>query len=104
MADSGLPANAQEQHYGRIVDRTAYGGGMTGRTGLYTVVDERDEHRYVFDYSDIVTEGFRTVVVGERARFLIDPGDRTRARFVVRLDSPDPEQFYETRDRQRFHQ
>ena len=95
MTEADVPANSQEQHYGRIVDRTAYGGGMTGRTGLYTVADERDQRQYVFDYSDIVTEGFRTVVVGERTRFLVDPHDPTRARFVVRLDSPDPERFYD---------
>lgn len=96
MTDPHVTVELQEQqHYGRIVDRTPFGGGMTGRTGLYTVRDERDQRHYVFDYSDIVTEGFRTVVIGERARFLVDTRDRNRARFVVRLDSPGPETFYE---------
>ena len=54
--------------------------------------DDSDQTTYGFDYSDIVTEGFRTVVVGEWVRFDVD--DAGHARFVIRLDLPEGEEFY----------
>ena len=48
-----------------------------------------------FNYSDIVTEGFRTIRTGERVRFLPDPADPGRAIYVIRLDLPDVERYYE---------
>ena len=49
---------------------------------------------YSFDYSDIVTEGFRTTRTGEHVRFLVSPGTTNRACYVLRLDQPDTEAYY----------
>ncbi|MFD4828762.1 hypothetical protein ACFWPV_02745 [Streptomyces uncialis] len=81
--------------FGRIVDRQAYGGGPQGRVGTYVVQDDADGRSYSFDYTDIVTEGFRTIRSGERVRFHLPRADAWRAIFVIRLDQPDPEVFYE---------
>jgi hypothetical protein len=40
-------------------------------------------------------EGFRTIRTGERVRFHRPSADAWRAVFVIRLDQPDPEAFYE---------
>jgi hypothetical protein len=81
-------------HFGRIVDRKPFGGGATGKVGAYTVQDETDGRAYSFDYTDIVTEGFRTIRTGERVRFHIPTRSPWRAEFVIRLDQPDPEAYY----------
>ncbi|WP_239313362.1 MULTISPECIES: hypothetical protein [unclassified Frankia] len=81
------------QRFGRIVDRQPLGGGPHRVTATYFVRDDEDGETYGFDYSDIVTEGFRTTVVGERVRFEIDPATR-RACFVIRLDLPEVDEFY----------
>lgn len=81
-------------HYGVIVDRRPLGGGPDGRTGTYVVQDEDDGRPYGFDYTDIVTEGFRTIRVGERVRFHLREPPTWRAEFVIRLDQPDPEVYY----------
>jgi hypothetical protein len=88
-------APAGPAHFGLIVDRRAFGGGLHGRLGTYVVQDEQDGHTYSFDYTDIVTEGFRTIRTGERVRFHLPRADAWRATFVIRLDQPDPEAFYE---------
>ncbi|MGP3949593.1 hypothetical protein [Streptomyces sp. 7N604] len=82
-------------HFGRIIDRQAFGGGAQGRVGTFVVQDEADGSSYSFDYTDIVTEGFRTIRTGERVRFHLPHSDAWRATFVIRLDQPDPEAFYE---------
>jgi len=88
------PLDIGGQRFGRIVERHAHGGGPQGLTGLYIVRDDETGGTHGFDYTDIVTEGFRTIVTGERVRFLLD--DRPdRARYVVRLDLPEVEAFYE---------
>jgi hypothetical protein len=46
-------------------------------------------------YPDIVTEGFRTIRTGERVRFLTQPADPGHASYVIRLDLPDIEAYYE---------
>lgn len=81
-------------HFGRVVDRKPFGGGSDGRVGTYFVQDEADGRTYSFDYTDIVTEGFRTVRTGERVRFHLAGPTSWRAEFVIRLDQPDPEAFY----------
>lgn len=83
-----------EPHQGTIVDRRPSGGGMTGAVGAYVVQDATDERYYVFDYRQIVTEGFRTVRTGERVRFHPSADSPGRAEFVIRLDQPDPAEFY----------
>jgi hypothetical protein len=50
---------------------------------------------YFFSYADIVTEGFRTIRTGERIRFLTDPADTSHAIYVIRLDLPDVEEYYQ---------
>jgi hypothetical protein len=89
-----VPASAAEsrQRFGRIVNRGTVGAGPHMVTATYIVRDDTDQITYGFDYSDIVTEGFRTVVVGERVRFDVD--DAGHARFVIRLDLPEDEEFY----------
>ena len=81
-----------DQRYGRVVERGALGAGPHHVTANYTVRDDETGTSHGFDYSDIVTEGFRTVIVGERIRFTVD--DERRARFVIRLDLPEDDQFY----------
>jgi hypothetical protein len=49
---------------------------------------------YGFDYRRIVTEGFRTIRTGERVRFHISAESPDRAEFVIRLDQPDPAEYY----------
>lgn len=82
--------------YGVIVDRRASGGGLTGKIPVFVVRDEEDGHHYTFDYLEIVAEGFRTIRTGERVRFYRDADSPGRATFVVRLDQPDPAEYYRT--------
>lgn len=81
-------------HFGRIVDRQPFGSGLEGRLGTYVVQDEGDARTYSFDYTNIVTEGFRTIRTGERVRFHVRRQASWRAEFVIRLDQPAPEAFY----------
>jgi hypothetical protein len=81
------------QRFGRIVDRHPLGSGPHQVTATYFVRDDDSHEVYGFDYSDIVTEGFRTIILGERVRFEVSPGT-TRAHFVIRLDLPEVEEFY----------
>lgn len=79
---------------GTIVDRRPSGGGPTGALGSYIVRDDEDQRYYGFDYRQIATEGFRTVRTGERVRFHISTESPDRAEFVIRLDQPDPAEYY----------
>jgi hypothetical protein len=81
------------QRFGRVVDRQPLGGGPHGVTATYAVQDDDGGETYGFDYSDIVTEGFRTVVIRERVRFEADRAAGC-ARFVIRLDLPEVDEFY----------
>jgi len=82
------------QRFGRITDRKPSGSGPGGRLGTYFVRDDETGTTYTFDYSDIVTEGFRTIRTGERVRFLRDASDPGHAAYVIRLDLPDIEAYY----------
>ena len=82
------------QRFGRITDRQPSGSGPGGRMGTYFVRDDETGDIYSFDYSDIVTEGFRTIRTGERVRYLTDPVDSGHAVYVIRLDLPDVEHLY----------
>jgi hypothetical protein len=79
---------------GIVVDRRQSGGGPSGTLGAYVVQDETDGHTYTFDYLQIVTEGFRTIRVGERVRFHVTPARPGSAEFVIRLNQPDPAEYY----------
>jgi hypothetical protein len=83
------------QRFGRITDRRPSGSGPGGRMGTYFVRDDETRTVHSFGYADIVTEGFRTIRTGERVRFLIDPATAGRAIYVIRLDLPDVETYYE---------
>ncbi|MFD0034850.1 hypothetical protein ACFVJK_42895 [Streptomyces sp. NPDC127172] len=80
--------------HGTIVDRRPSGGGLSGALGTYVVRDDEDECYYGFDYRQIVTEGFRTIRTGERVRFHVSTESPDRAEFVIRLDQPDPTEYY----------
>ncbi|MET8244756.1 hypothetical protein ABZV31_10250 [Streptomyces sp. NPDC005202] len=80
--------------HGTIVDRRPSGGGLSGALGSYIVRDDEDERYYSFDYRQIVTEGFRTIRTGERVRFHVSGDSPYRAEFVIRLDQPDPAEYY----------
>jgi hypothetical protein len=88
-------AGGLAQRFGRITDRHPSGSGPGGRLGTYFVTDDETGTTYSFDYADIVTEGFRTIRTGERVRFLTDPGHPGHAVYVIRLDLPDIEMYYE---------
>lgn len=80
--------------HGTVIDRRPLGGGSYGNVGIYYVQDLVEQIVYSFDYRDIVTEGFRTVVVGERVRFYVDSTVADRACYVIRLDLPNVEEYY----------
>lgn len=82
------------QRFGRVVDRRPHGTGFAGRMGTYVVRDDETGQDYTFSYVDIVTEGFRTTVVGERVRFLIHDEQPHAATYIIRLDLPDVEAYY----------
>ncbi|CAM5609684.1 hypothetical protein [Streptomyces chartreusis] len=79
---------------GTIVDRRPSGGGLSGALGTYVVQDDEDERYYSFDYRQIVTEGFRTIRTGEHVRFHVNAESPDRAEFVIRLNQPDPAEYY----------
>jgi hypothetical protein len=83
------------QRFGRITDRQPSGSGPQGQFGTYFVRDDETGGTYSFSYPDIVTEGFRTIRTGERVRFLVDPADASHAIYVIRLDLPDIEDYYD---------
>jgi hypothetical protein len=86
---------ADGQRFGRIIDRKPSGSGPDGRFGTYFARDDETGATCSFSYADIVTEGFRTIRTGERVRFLIDQADLGHAIYVIRLDLPDFEEYYQ---------
>ncbi|MDO0937162.1 hypothetical protein QQY66_37630 [Streptomyces sp. DG2A-72] len=76
------------------MDRRPSGGGLSGALGTYVVQDDEDDRYYGFDYRQIVAEGFRTIRTGERVRFHVSAESPDRAEFVIRLDQPDPGEYY----------
>jgi hypothetical protein len=82
------------QRFGRITDRKPSGSGPDGRFGTYFVRDDETGTTCSFSYADIVTEGFRTIRTGERIRFLADSANSGHAVYIIRLDSPDIEEYY----------
>jgi hypothetical protein len=83
------------QRFGRITDRKPSGSGPGGRFGTYFVCDDETAATCTFSYADIVTEGFRTIRTGERVRFLNHPADPGHAIYVIRLDLPEVEEYYQ---------
>lgn len=74
------------QRFGTVVDRPW--------AGTYALRDSETGEDYSFSYVDIVTEGFRSLIVGERVRFLVEPEAADVATYVVRLDMPEVEEYY----------
>jgi hypothetical protein len=95
MPQRQATAQVGGQRFGRVIDRQPSGSGPGGRMGTYFVRDDETGTTCVFDYADIVTEGFRTIRTGERVRFLPDPATSGHAIYVIRLDLPDVEKYYE---------
>jgi hypothetical protein len=95
MSDQ-TPATVPDRppHFGRIIDRRGFGDGPRGRVGTFVLQDEADDHSHSFEYTDIVTEGFRTIRTGEPVRFHLPRTDAWRATSVIRPDQPAPEAFY----------
>lgn len=93
--DQGAAATAGGQRFGRVIDRQPGGSGPDGKLGTYFVRDDQTGKVSSFSYADIVTEGFRTIRTGERVRYLTGPAEQGRAVYVIRLDLPEVEAFYE---------
>ena len=89
-----MSESANAARLGTVIERRPLGGGSYGNVGVYYVQDLGDSTVYSFDYRDIVTEGFRTALVGERVRFYVDPTSTDRACYVIRLDLPSVEEYY----------
>jgi hypothetical protein len=83
------------QRFGRISGRRHPGGEPTTDPGAYRVRDDETGITYWFGYTDIVTEGLRTVRIGERVRFLVDKARPGHASYVIRLDLPDAAEYYQ---------
>jgi len=104
MDTSGVPRNSQVtapghdprggQRFGHVTGRRSSASGQGVQPGTYLVRDDSTGITYSFDYTDIVTEGLRTIRTGERVRFLIDHAHPGRASYVIRLDLPDVEAYY----------
>lgn len=76
---------------GRCVDSRRRGGGHTGVASVY-ILEDSDGERHACDYTDLVSDGFRTLEVGDEVRYeateeAADAADRDlrKARYVVRL-------------------
>lgn len=80
---------------GQVVDASVdTRGGREGKGTIYIVEDD-EGRRYTCDYTDIVTEGFRTLRPGDVVRFT--PIDDTLGRFaqhVLKLNEPTGSDFY----------
>ncbi len=83
------------QRFGHITDHRPATGRPGNHLETYRVRDEETGTTYVFSDTDIVTEGLRTLRTGERVRFLIDDDRRRRASYVIRLDLPEPCEYYQ---------
>jgi hypothetical protein len=79
---------------GEVVASNARGGGAKGTGSVYTV-RTTDATEYLCEYVDIVTEGFRTLKVGDVVRFtpVTEFGERF-ARQVLRAHEPAIEELY----------
>ena len=84
------------QRFGHVSGHRHSGSEPAAGPGPYLVRDDETGTVYSFDYSDIVTEGFRTIRTGERVRYLTDPANPGHAVYVIRLDLPDVEMYYYT--------
>jgi hypothetical protein len=90
----GAARTAREgQRFGHISGRPP-ADGPGAHPDAYLVRDDKTGLTYWFGYTDIVTEGLRTIRTGERVRFLIDHANPGHASYVIRLDLPDIREYY----------
>lgn len=80
---------------GVVVEHLPYGGGPAGRAGL-SIVRGEDGIEYACDYTDVASDGFRTLQIGDHVRFV--PGEdpkngAPRATFVLHLEYPSPREL-----------
>lgn len=79
---------------GTVVERLATGGGYDGQGPAYAIRGE-DGQTYRCDYTDVVTEGFRTLSVGNVVRFSATADLLgLRASNVLKLDDPTVDELY----------
>ena len=83
------------QRFGHVTGHRPSATGHGAQTGTYLVRDDDSGITYSFGYTDIVTEGLRSIRTGEHVRFLIDHAHPGYARYVIRLDLPDIESYYQ---------
>jgi hypothetical protein len=81
------------QHIGRIAGRPS-AARPGAHPGTCLVCDDHTGITYSSRYADLVTEGLRTILTGERVRFLADHARPRRATYVIRLDLPDIKELY----------
>lgn len=61
---------------------------------VYVIAADDSSESFTAEYSEVVTQGFRTLTVGERVRFMRDHADPARARYVIKLDEPCTDELY----------
>lgn len=85
------------QRFGHVTGRPPPAARPSTGTqpGTHLVRDDDTGITYTFSYTDIVTEGLRTIRTGERVRFLIDHAHPGHASYVIRLDLPDIRELYQ---------
>ena len=83
------------QRFGHVCGRRHPAGEPTADPGTYLVRDDGTGITYWFGYTDIVTEGLRTIRIGESVRFLADQAQPGHASYVIRLDLPDVAEYYQ---------
>jgi hypothetical protein len=93
MGESNTRASALYMA-GQVDDAARSGGGIEGKGSLYHIRGD-DRRTYVCDYTDLVTEGFRTLLIGDVVRFVPDDdGIDLRALQVLKLQEPTTDEYY----------
>lgn len=82
------------QRFGHVSGHRHPGSESAAGPGTYLLRDDESGITYWFGHTDIVTEGLRTIRIGERVRFLADHAQPGHASYVIRLDLPDIAEYY----------
>ena len=82
------------QRFGHVSGHRHSGSEPVAGPGSYLVCDDETGITYWFGYTNIVTEGLRTIRTGERVRFLTDQAQPGHASYVIRLDLPETAEYY----------
>jgi hypothetical protein len=81
---------------GVVISARAIGGGAAGKGSTY-IIDGEDGRQYGCEYTDIVTEGFRSLRPGNLVRFVPaadELGLDLRAKQILKLDEPTVGELY----------